>query len=142
MISLRSLLRLGQLANVIGKGLGQNTVYVINPEKKPVLSIKKVEDVFCRSKNENRITYFLKKSGIFELESLVARAMTNTLITWPQVGKKTAELIVDRLIKEEYIFDVTDKSYQEKRYLQKNGISELDKVVPMKFTKEEEANIF
>ncbi len=54
MIEQSSLLRLGQLANVIGKGLGQNTVYVINPEKKPVLPIKKVEDVLCGNKNEKR----------------------------------------------------------------------------------------
>jgi hypothetical protein len=135
-------LQLGQLANVIGKGLGQNTVYVINPEKKPVLPIKKVEDVFCRNKNENRIAYFLKKAGIFELETLVARAMTSTLITLPQIGKKTVDLIIDRLIKGEYIFDVTDKSYQEKRYLQRNEISDPDKFVPMKLTSVEEANMF
>jgi hypothetical protein len=68
--------------------------------------------------------------------------MTSTLITLPQIGKKTVELIINCLIKEEYIFDVTDKSYQEKRYLQRNEITELDKVVPMKLTKEEEANMF
>ena len=111
-MSVEESLQLGQLANVIGKGLGQNTVYVINPEKKPVLPITQVKDFFCRNKNENRIAYFLKKSGIFELESLVARAMTSTLITLPQIGDKTVALIIDRLIKGEYIFDVTDKSYQ------------------------------
>ncbi len=52
------------------------------------------------------------------------------------------ELIIDRLIKGEYIFDVTDKSYQEKRYLQRNEISDPDKFVPLKLMKEEEANMF
>ena len=51
-MSVEESLQLGRLANVIGKGLGQNTVYVINPSMKPVLPIKKVEDVFCRNKSE------------------------------------------------------------------------------------------
>jgi hypothetical protein len=68
--------------------------------------------------------------------------MTSTLITLPQIGKKTVELIINCLIREEYIFDVTDKSYQEKRYLQRNEISDPDKFVPMKLTSVEEANMF
>ncbi len=52
------------------------------------------------------------------------------------------ELIIDRLIKGEYIFDVTDKSYQEKRYLARNEISDPDKFVPMTLTSVEEANMF
>ncbi len=58
------------------------------------------------------------------------------------IGDKTVKLIISRLIEEKYIFDVTDKSYQEKRYFQRNEISDPDKFVPMTLTSVEEANMF
>ncbi len=60
-MSVEESLQLGKLASVIGKGLGKNTVYIVNPEMKPLLS-NQVEEVFYGNKSENRMAYFLKKS--------------------------------------------------------------------------------
>jgi len=66
--------------------------YIVNPDKKGLLSTK-VEELFNGNRNENRIAYFLKRGGVFEIETLVARVVTNTLTTIAQIGHATADKI-------------------------------------------------
>ncbi|RKZ75603.1 MAG: hypothetical protein DRQ57_06925 [Gammaproteobacteria bacterium] len=121
-LSIEESLQLAQLVHVIGKSLGQNVTYIVNPDKKGLLSTK-VEELFNGNRNENRIAYFLKRGGVFEIETLVARVVTNTLTTIAQIGHATADKITERLIEKEYLFDITSGEYQKKRHCTINEIS-------------------
>jgi predicted transcriptional regulator len=115
-------------------------VYIVNPEMKSKMSTQ-IKEIFYRSGAEKRIFHSLKKGGVFDVETLVVRAVTNALITLPQIGNTTVKFIINRLIKERYIFDVTDKSYQEERYRIKNEINDHQCEEEVKFAKKIEKEV-
>ena len=137
-MSIEESLQLGQLVQTIGKSLGQNVTYIINPDHKQFLVDTEIEQIFHGNRTDNRIAYFLRKAGIFDLETLVARVVTNTLITIPQIGNATVEHIINRLIEKQYIFDVTDRTYQKKRHYSKNEETPPEETNPSFIPKEEE----
>jgi len=114
-------LQLGRLVDVIGKRMGQTLVYVINPDRKHLLSTANVEDIFTESKGEKSVAYHLKKGGVHTLDILIGKIITGTLLTIPQIGKVNEERIITKLLDKEYLFDLANRKHQEERL--KNEIS-------------------
>lgn len=115
-LTLEEAMQLGNLVDAIGKSIGQTTVYMLNPDFKEALSSTQVEEVFKDDKSGKSIAYHLKRGGVHTLDILIGKVVTDTLLLIPQIGKVNKEKIITRLLKNQYIFDITDKSYQEKRY--------------------------
>ncbi|HAI68973.1 MAG TPA: hypothetical protein DCM38_05990 [Gammaproteobacteria bacterium] len=108
-------LQLGRLVDVVSKRMGQNLVYVINPEYRKVVSTMGVEEVFNDSKSEKSIAYHLKKGGIHTVDILVGKVITGTLLMIPQIGKVNQDKIVSKLLEKQYIFNIATKASEGKR---------------------------